>query len=572
MSKKKSQEEFISKCVSVHGYDLFDYSSSVYLDSKIPIEIICKKHNEKFLQRLDRHLFGNLGCSKCIKERYENSGKWTKEFILQEIKSIVGCDGYADVKKAHPSLTTMALRRFGSWVEACRVAGVKSASDKPIYDICCIEGCNLKVRSSHCKWCETHYYRNRRNGDPEKLQICQYNVNEKIFDEWNDTTAWLIGLLWTDGWMGKSNSVGLHLKDVQLIETAREKLDTDVEIKTRINKKTGKEYKSFSIANKYLADRLRTIGMHVNKTFTIEYPKNMPDEMFGPFFRGVIDGDGTVWLKKRRIGQQVKDCRVSFVSASKVFVEQMQEELKKRNIRFAVAVKKKYLKSGKLCSTWLGKDLWRITICHTRSLRALYEMMYPKEDVPCLHRKRDSFHEWYITPRAMAGNPNFKLGFWTEEKLQQLKHLYLDPNGSIEEMTSIFGCTWEEILWAGSKKLGLKRPCYWTKEEDEILYKYYKDSSWDVILNLLPNRNKNNVFYRASKLKIVRPVKRKKEVPEKETLIDLYEKTNQSMRKIGLIYGCSKATVKNWLDLYEIRIKTKSRDVGTSLIKESFVS
>lgn len=249
------------------------------------------------------------------------------------------------------------------------------ASDKQIYDICCIEGCGVKVRSSHCKWCETHYYRNRRNGDPEKLQLCQYKVNEKIFDEWNDSTAWLLGLLWTDGWMGKANSVGLHLKDVQLIETARKELDTDVEIKTRINKKTRKEYKSFSIANKYLADRLRQIGMHSNKTFTVEYPKNIPDKLFGAFFRGIIDGDGTVWLKKRRVSQRVKDCRVSFVSASKVFVEQMQQELQKRNIRFTVSVNKKYLKNGKLCSTWKGNDLWKFTIQHYSSLRFLYEIM-----------------------------------------------------------------------------------------------------------------------------------------------------------------------------------------------------
>lgn len=60
---------------------------------------------------------------------------------------------------------------------------------------CVIDGCDNKIRSGKCQWCEKHYYRNRRNGDPEKLFTRQYRVNEKIFDEWNDSTAWMIGLL-----------------------------------------------------------------------------------------------------------------------------------------------------------------------------------------------------------------------------------------------------------------------------------------------------------------------------------------------------------------------------------------
>lgn len=353
--------------------------------------------------------------------------KWTEEHIINEIKSITKEDGFIDMTKAGPTLKQMAYRRFGSWINACNLAGSKSTSQLPIYLNCCIKECTNKVRSKHCPWCEMHYYRNRRNGNPEKLFTCQYKVDETIFDEWNDSSAWLLGLLWTDGWMTRGNGIGLKLKDIQLLETAKQELKTDVNFKTVYVKE--REYKYFSIANKQLADRLRQIGMHRNKTFTIEYPKGLPDDLFGSFFRGVIDGDGNVWLKKRRIRQQVKDCRVSFVTASELFSKQMQEELKKRNIRFTVSVVEKYLKSGKLCDRWKGRNIWKINIVHQASLRALYKIMYPKYEVPCLHRKRDSFHEWYITPRAIAGNPNKKLGFWTKQKLHQLSLCILTQMG-----------------------------------------------------------------------------------------------------------------------------------------------
>jgi hypothetical protein len=271
--------------------------------------------------------------------------------------------------------------------------------------ICSIDGCNKKARSGKCKWCEMHYYRNRRNGDPEKLLKCQYRVNEKIFDEWSDSTAWMIGLLWTDGYTDGCNSIGIKLKDVQLIEEIHREMDTSVEIKTQINKHTGNEYKYISISNKCITDRLKEIGMHKNKTHTIEYPKGMPDKFFFSFLRGVIDGDGTIYLAKTRKNQKTKDCKLFFVTASEKFALRMCEELKSREIKFSVSIRSKYLKSGKLCKQWLGTDLWRIQVSKISDLRRLYKEMYPSDNVPCLHRKRDSLREFYETPRVKSGRP-----------------------------------------------------------------------------------------------------------------------------------------------------------------------
>ena len=47
MSKKLTTEEFIEKAQRIHG-DKYDYSSVAYSDSRIKVEIICKKHGSFF--------------------------------------------------------------------------------------------------------------------------------------------------------------------------------------------------------------------------------------------------------------------------------------------------------------------------------------------------------------------------------------------------------------------------------------------------------------------------------------------------------------------------------------------
>lgn len=68
---KQSNEKFIGKLKSVHA-DKYDYSLVKYQGSKIPIEIICKKHGS-FLQLPYDHLLGH-GCPKCgfVESKAEN--------------------------------------------------------------------------------------------------------------------------------------------------------------------------------------------------------------------------------------------------------------------------------------------------------------------------------------------------------------------------------------------------------------------------------------------------------------------------------------------------------------------
>ena len=66
-SQTKTTEYFVEKAVAIHGDD-YDYSLVDYRAAKIPIEIICKKHNESFMQTPDGHVGKKAGCPKCALE------------------------------------------------------------------------------------------------------------------------------------------------------------------------------------------------------------------------------------------------------------------------------------------------------------------------------------------------------------------------------------------------------------------------------------------------------------------------------------------------------------------------
>lgn len=70
--KKSNTEEFIRKAKEIHG-GKYGYSKVEYINSKMKVCIMCKKHGE-FMQSPHMHLLGQ-GCPKCKSSKLENSIK-----------------------------------------------------------------------------------------------------------------------------------------------------------------------------------------------------------------------------------------------------------------------------------------------------------------------------------------------------------------------------------------------------------------------------------------------------------------------------------------------------------------
>lgn len=82
-SKNLNNEKFIERSIAVHG-DKYDYSKVVYVTSKKPVDIICKKHG-LFSQKPEKHMIGN-GCTQCHVE----SIKSNKNNFIASAKKIHG--------------------------------------------------------------------------------------------------------------------------------------------------------------------------------------------------------------------------------------------------------------------------------------------------------------------------------------------------------------------------------------------------------------------------------------------------------------------------------------------------
>lgn len=84
MKPRKTIYQFIKESNKIHK-NTYDYSHCVYINSRINIKIICKKHGE-FYQTPDNHLHGK-GCPKCghIKTNNKNTQQQT-DFIKKAKK------------------------------------------------------------------------------------------------------------------------------------------------------------------------------------------------------------------------------------------------------------------------------------------------------------------------------------------------------------------------------------------------------------------------------------------------------------------------------------------------------
>lgn len=154
----------------------------------------------------------------------------------------------------------------------------------------------------------------------------QYSYNEKIFDEWNEKSAYLLGWLATDGCVqyipNKRYGLRWELADLDAVETIRDILESDHPIHER-NPGTGKLY-SLYIRGKYISQRAMNLGIPPRKTHSLKFPP-VPKKVMRHFLRGVFDGDGSAFLLNRKEG---KVLGTKFCGASKAFIEEIGNVLK----------------------------------------------------------------------------------------------------------------------------------------------------------------------------------------------------------------------------------------------------
>ncbi|MFE5108302.1 LAGLIDADG family homing endonuclease [Streptomyces sp. NPDC056663] len=214
----------------------------------------------------------------------------------------------------------------------------------------------------------------------------RYPWNGSFFDDWSDEVAWLLGIIWSDGYLDRGNRVSVCSKDRDLIDCIAHLISQQ----NGVRPKNGGRHWSIGFSSPHAADRLRSLGLMTAKSHIIAWPNELPEAHEAAFVRGLIDGDGSVLLSKRRPGQQCPDLRVSLCSAS--------EELMNGFLDWCS-------RNGLAAQHYVRGSFHTALIMQQASLRALYALLYPAPDVPCLARKREKYDAWIAIPRAPAGRP-----------------------------------------------------------------------------------------------------------------------------------------------------------------------
>lgn len=121
-------------------------------------------------------------------------------------------------------------------------------------------------------------------------------VNSNYFQTWNRENAYWFGIILADGNISQDlRAFEITLKDKEHVE--RFKRDIQSEHKIGIKKVNGEEYYRISIKDKTFVNDLYKKGIVPNKSNTDFFLPEVPDEFFGDFLRGIIDGDGYYYYR-----------------------------------------------------------------------------------------------------------------------------------------------------------------------------------------------------------------------------------------------------------------------------------
>ncbi len=158
-----------------------------------------------------------------------------------------------------------------------------------------------------------------------KFKQFEYDtINEAFFSVWTPAMAWLLGLLFTDGYIMETGSglrVILASVDIEMLEKVRALLGSNRAIKKKVQSydKTKHIY-TFEFFREKMRTDLIYLGLNQRKSLNMLFP-DVPEPFVRHFIRGCWDGDGSVYIDKKN------KLNASFVTGSYEFMKKLVLEL-----------------------------------------------------------------------------------------------------------------------------------------------------------------------------------------------------------------------------------------------------
>lgn len=162
-------------------------------------------------------------------------------------------------------------------------------------------------------WCKMHWRRWRKHGDPSVIlphaggnregNLRKRTLNQEYFDDIaTPEQAYWLGFFTADGSVmrGKRSyllRLALKESDQDHVRAFRDALGGDHELKLRDTERyaaTRSNTVSVTISSKHMLESLEKLGVTSRKSLTAK-PWNGPNELMPHYWRGLFDGDGTIY-------------------------------------------------------------------------------------------------------------------------------------------------------------------------------------------------------------------------------------------------------------------------------------
>lgn len=193
-----------------------------------------------------------------------------------------------------------------------------------------------------------------------------YKVNEHYFDEIDTPEkAYILGFLDADGcnFMPKTTiSMSLQEGDKEILERINKEIENEHPL--RFIDYTNKHDFGYTYQNQYcllifsayMCKQLESLGMVPRKTYSLEYPIWLREDLHSHFVRGYFDGNGSVRKNTVSITSTKKFCSTLFDVVLKFFPD-IKANLKpaKKGNDFTGVIDF-YGENSKLIADWMYKD------------------------------------------------------------------------------------------------------------------------------------------------------------------------------------------------------------------------
>lgn len=212
-------------------------------------------------------------------------------------------------------------------------------------------------------------------------RIRKYELDPHYFSEIDTRDkAYITGILHSDGCITRgTKQVRIKLTDLDLIEEINSKIYKDRPLyysnPTNHHKKAG----IMVITHHQVYEDVQKHGCCLDKTYNLEFPTTIPDELMGDYFRGFFDGDGCVYINKKL---SYKPANITIVATRK-WVKGAIAWLDKIGIRVSEYDDRRH-----------DNRITKFTLSDVKSIKKFYEFMYADlENQIYLKRKFEKYKE-----------------------------------------------------------------------------------------------------------------------------------------------------------------------------------